>query len=208
MPASNKQKSGPYSVQTFHNEIEKTLIVYGTGDETDAHREAGVELQRALDQAQHQRDRADQERPRSNGSGSQNASFAVDRPTRYQSHRCQFTAALPITFGSRSFVVNTEVYAHTDSGVMIAAANPVDKRFSIVVIAGLDSSATRRVGAMVADGGHKGEVVILPHGGPARSLVIVPKADVTVRVTAGRLARECVEQGGARKGRKEVGFYV
>ena len=39
---------GPFGVQTFFDELEQTLIVYGTQEETASNREAAMELQKAI----------------------------------------------------------------------------------------------------------------------------------------------------------------
>src|SRR5207253_7810071 len=54
----------------------------------------------------------------------------------------RFRGALPVTLGSRSFAVRGEVYARPGSAVIAAAENPVNKRFALVVIAGLGAAST------------------------------------------------------------------
>ena len=54
----------------------------------------------------------------------------------------RFRKNLHITFGSRSFVVRGKTYAHPGSAVVAAAENPLNRRLSLVVLAGLSSEAT------------------------------------------------------------------
>ena len=41
-------EGGPFGVHTFFDELEQTLIVYGTRDEVPSNREAALELQKAI----------------------------------------------------------------------------------------------------------------------------------------------------------------
>jgi hypothetical protein len=85
----------------------------------------------------------------------------------------RFRSALPVTFGSRSFVVRRQTYAHPGSGVFAAAANPLDRRYSVVVVAGLGGAATRRVAPLLGSRPWPAaEVVVLPNGGTPRSLIL------------------------------------
>jgi hypothetical protein len=80
---------------------------------------------------------------------------------------------MPVTFGSRSFVVGKECYAHAGSAVIAAGENPLNPRYSLVVIAGLDGASTLKVAPALTGGGVRAaEVVVLPHGQHARNLVI------------------------------------
>src|SRR5262249_8198190 len=88
----------------------------------------------------------------------------------------RFREALPITFGTRSFVVRGEAYAHAGSAVIAAAENPLDRRFSLVVYAGLSAEATSHAAPMVLKRGQAAaEVLVLPHEGRPRALVIPAK---------------------------------
>ena len=49
----------------------------------------------------------------------------------------RFRDTLPVTFGSRSFVVRKQTYAHPGSAVIVAAENPTNMRYSVVVFAGI-----------------------------------------------------------------------
>jgi hypothetical protein len=84
----------------------------------------------------------------------------------------RFRDSLPVKFGPRSFKVGDEQYAHCDSGVLAAADNPVNPRFSIVVLAGLSADATSRLPELVFGAGTQGaDIVIAPHSAKVRPLV-------------------------------------
>ena len=88
----------------------------------------------------------------------------------------RFQSALPIEFGSRSFIVEKETYAHPGSAVLAAAANPLKQRFSLVVFAGLDAESTlNSISAWQSRGGASAEVVVLPNTGKAKPLIMPAK---------------------------------
>ena len=58
---------------------------------------------------------------------------------------------------------------------MVAAAeNPSNRRYSLVVIAGLNAASTLRAAPLLLDKA-AAEVVVLPHGKPARALTVPAK---------------------------------
>ena len=170
-----KSNGGPFSVLTFHQELEQTLIVYGTTDERATNREAAETLRRAIVELG------------SNITVSIRADNRVSEDDLKSHHLLligrpdtnalvkRFRDALPISFGSGSFAVRDEVYAHTDSGVVAAAQNPLNKRFSMVLLAGLDAASTLRTAPLAATLDRNAEVVIVPHGAAKRSLVLPAK---------------------------------
>jgi hypothetical protein len=84
----------------------------------------------------------------------------------------RFCAALPVTFGWRSFTVRGESYAHAGSGVVVAVANPLDGRYSAVVLAGLGADATTRMpDALFRGEAGSADVLVVPHGGKFKAIV-------------------------------------
>jgi hypothetical protein len=171
-----KSNGGPFSVLTLFSELEQTLIVYGTSDERATNREAAEALRQAILER-----------------GS-NITVAIRSDTQVTEEELKthhliligrpgtnglvkrFQNALPISFGSGSFAVREDVYAHPDSAVLAAAENPLNKRFSLVVIAGLGAASTLRTAPQLASRvSLPAEVVILPHGAATRSLVLPAK---------------------------------
>ncbi len=171
-----KSNGGPFSILSFHAELEQTMIVYGTTGERASQREAAEALQQAI---------------RERGS---NITLPLRADTQVSAEELKthhllligrpdtnalvkkYHKELPISFGSASFAVGEEVYAHPDSAVLIAAENPANKRFSLVVLAGLSAASTLRTPSVfVARTTRPAEVMILPHGSGARSLVLPAK---------------------------------
>ena len=56
--------------------------------------------------------------------------------------------------------------------LIVAAENPRNPRYSVVVFAGLSAEATVHAPRSWRSNGRPGEVVILPHQGPPQALVL------------------------------------
>jgi hypothetical protein len=164
-----------YSVQSFFNEEEDTLIVYGTLDEQNTNREAAEALQQVI------RER------HSNYTvpiKSDNDATEQDLKTHHviligrpDTNRvvAKVADALPIQFGKQSFVVRNEAYANAETGVIVAAENPLNKRYSVVVATGLNAASTLRTVPRLARVYRPAEVVVLPKNGMPRNLVMLGK---------------------------------
>jgi hypothetical protein len=169
------REGGPFGVHTFFNELEQTLIVYGTQDEAPSNREAALELQKAIVErgsnitvpVKSDREVTDDELKNHHllmvGRWHTNSALWRQQP------------ALPVTFGEQSFVVRGETYAHMNSGVIVAGENPANVRYSVVVAAGMSPAATLRVAPQLARGGANAEVVVYPSGAAARALIVPAK---------------------------------
>lgn len=168
---------GVFSVRSFRTELSETLIVYGTRDEAVANRAAAAALQRGLIESGPNITvtvKADSEI--TDADVKAHHLLLIGRP---DSNRLveRFRDRLPVTFGTRSFEVRAEPFAHTDSAVLAAAENPLNPRYSLVVIAGLSAEATYRAAPqLVQDDLGAAEVVVLPHAQPPRELVLPEKA--------------------------------
>jgi aminopeptidase N len=164
-----------YSVQSFFNEEEDTLIVYGTLDEQNTNREAAEALQQAI------RER------HSNYTVPIKTDAAVSEEDMKTHHVvligrpdtnrvvAQLGDALAIKFGKQSFVVRNEAYANAESAVIAAAENPLNKRYSVVVATGLNAASTLRTAARLARVNRAAEVVVFPKNGMPRNLVMLGK---------------------------------
>jgi hypothetical protein len=171
-----RSNGSPFSILSHQGELEQTMIVYGTADEGGTNREAAEALQQAI---------------RARG---WNITVPVRADSRVSDEELKahhllligrpktnplvqrFHKALPVSFGSGSFAVGDEVYAHPDSAVLAAAENPLNRRYSLVVFAGLGAASTQRTIPLIASRlTQPAEVVILPHGAAARSLVLPAK---------------------------------
>jgi hypothetical protein len=187
-----RSNGGPFSVLTFHDELEQTLIVYGTTDERPTNREAAVALRQAI--LERGSNITVPIRPDTRVSEADLKShhlILIGRPATNALVK-RFENALPISFGSGSFAVREDVYAHPDSGVIAAAENPLNKRYSMVVAAGLGAASTLRTAPLLASRLYRpAEVVVLPHGLETRSLVLPAKDLVCeVKETISRKAAE------------------
>jgi hypothetical protein len=168
---------GVFSVRSFHHDLERTLIVYGTPDEVPSNREAALALQEAIRQGPNVTVPIKADRDVTDVDLKEHHLLLIGRP---DSNRCvaRFRAALPITFGSRSFTVGKECYAHANSAVLAAAANPLNPRYSLVAVAGLDAASTLRAAPVLANAeGHEAEVVVLANGERPRNLVVSVTGD-------------------------------
>jgi hypothetical protein len=167
---------GPFSILTPFEEIEKVLIVYGTQDEQPTNREAAGALRQAL-----------RERGPNVTVGVKKDSEVRDEDLK--DHHvlllgrpdtntvvARFRDAWPVRFGPRSFVVRGEGFAHADSAVIAAGENPLNRRFAVVVVAGIGAASTLRTAPLLADGNRRpAEVVVFPHGVAVRSFVVEGK---------------------------------
>jgi len=177
-----KSNGGPFSIFSFTNELEQSLIVYGTTDEQSSQRESAEALQQALRERWSNITvpiRADTE-VREEEQKTHHL-LLIGRPDTNVLVK-KFHKELPISFGRSSFTVGQEVYAHPDSAVIAAAENSANKRFSIVVIAGLSATSTRNTVSVFANRKVRpAEVMILPHGANAR-LLVLPAKDLVCEV--------------------------
>jgi hypothetical protein len=170
---SVQERTKVFSIMSFHREQENTLIIYGTGDEVPTNREAAVALQKAIRESgpnftlgiKADRDvtEADLQTHHLLLIGRPDSNSLVER----------FRRDLPITFGSRSFGVRGKIYANPGSAVVAAAANPLNKCFSLVVVAGLSAESTLNApAAFLRRGQRAAEVLVLPNSGSAQAFVL------------------------------------
>jgi len=171
--------AGGFSISSFQRKQENTLIVYGTGAETPTNREAAESLQKLVREsgANHTIPiKSDKEATEADLKshhlvlvGRPDSNALVER----------FRPVLPITFGSRSFVVRGKTYAHPGSAVIAAAENPLNKSCSLVVVAGLSAESTFHAPErFVRRGQDAAAVLVLPHGGAAQALVVPAREQV------------------------------
>lgn len=174
LPDQKEPAKGPaFTLQSFRGELERCLIVYGTADEIATNREAAEALQRAIIQSGPNFTvpiKTDREVTETDLKD--HHLLLIGRPDSNVLVEL-FRGSLPITFGSRSFGVCGERYAHPGSAVLVAADNPLNHRYSVVVIAGLEAASTLRASPLLARRGQKlGDVLLVPHEGKPRTLVI------------------------------------
>jgi hypothetical protein len=173
-----KANGGVFSVLSFNGEQEHSLIVYGTGDETPTNREAAEALQQAIRErwsnytvpikSDTEVTEADLKSHHLLLIGRPDSNALVQR----------FRSAFPITFGSRSFTVRDKTYANAGSAVIAAAENPINRRFSVVVFAGMSAEATLNAPpTLLRRGQRPPEVLVLPYQQAAQA-VVIPARDL------------------------------
>jgi hypothetical protein len=170
--SASAAEGGVFHVLSFLAELDQTLIVYGTLDEEATNREAAETLQKKIiERGSNFTVPIKSDREVTEKELKSYHLLLIGRPGKNAVvDRCR--KALPVAFGSGSFTVRKDVYAHPGSAVLIAAENPFNKRFSVVVFAGLSAEAVIRAPQAWQNNGRPGEVLVLPNQGQARALVL------------------------------------
>jgi hypothetical protein len=168
-----KANGGAFSVLSFQAELEQALIVYGTADEVATNREAAEAWQRAIvERGPNYTVPIKSDVQVTEDDLKTHHLLLVGRPD-CNAVVGRFRDALPVSFGSRSFVVRDKAYAHPGSAVVVAADNPLNRRYSLVVVAGLSGESTLDAPAvLMRRSHHAGEVLLLAHGATPRALVL------------------------------------
>jgi hypothetical protein len=162
-----------YTITSFQREEEQTLIVYGTLDEVPTNREAAQALQKLLRESwQNHTVPIKSDKQITDGELRTHHIVLIGRPDTSALVE-RFRKQLPIAFGSRSFVAGGKTYANAGSAVACAADNPLNPRYSLVLLAGLSAEATRGAPAKCFHSGrHAAQVLVLPQTGRAQALVV------------------------------------
>ncbi len=169
LPANDRA----YSIASFHSEQEQSMIIYGTAAETPTNREAAEALQNAIRANwQNYTIPIKSDKDVTDAELKSHHLLLIGRPDS-NSLVERFRKGLPITFGPRSFAVRDKTYANPGSAVIAAADNPLNQRYSMVVLAGLGAEATVHVPSRFAQRSQRSaEVLVLPAQGRAQALVI------------------------------------
>src|SRR5262249_46284792 len=154
---------------SFQRSIEKTVIVYGTRDDEAGNRDAAARLQKRLQQSWFnwlvpiESDTAVSEAELKDDS-----IVLIGRPsTNAMAEKA--AAAMPVTFGPRSFSVRGTTYGHPLSAVIAAGVSPWNAARSVTIVAGNDAESTVR--AAETRGFSDSEVVVLLRDGEKKPLV-------------------------------------
>ncbi|HEX4589539.1 MAG TPA: hypothetical protein VH120_06400, partial [Gemmataceae bacterium] len=163
---------GAYVIESFDDERDRTLIVYGTVDEEAANRATAATLQEVIrTHWSNQMVPVKSDRNVSDADIRDHHLLLIGRPDANRIVE-RFRDAWPVTFGWRSFTVRGETYAHAGSAVIVSAANPMNPRYSATVLAGLSADATTRTAEQIYHkDGQGADVLILPHGGKKKAFV-------------------------------------
>jgi hypothetical protein len=83
---------------------------------------------------------------------------------------------LPVAFGPQSFEVRGSAYGHPESAVIVAVENPLNRRYSLVTIAGLSALSTlNAVSQFEGETLGYAPVVVLPYNQEELDFVAAPK---------------------------------
>jgi hypothetical protein len=158
-------------LSSFADDIDHTLIVYGTADDTAANHEAAEDCQKAIRASWH-----NIALPIKADTGVSDAELKshhlilIGRPEA-NALTARMARALPVVFGPASFAVRNHTYANMASAVLAACVNPVDQNFSVVVLAGNSAAATVAHAGDLARGGRH-EVKVFDPSGKAKTFVV------------------------------------
>jgi hypothetical protein len=165
-----------WAIESFEVEPQHALIVYGTLGDRHSQREAADVLQRAIARRWTNYTvpiKADTDV--SDVDMRTHHLLLVGRPAT-NSLAAQCGANLPAKFASGSFTLDGETYAHADTALIGAAANPFNERYSLVLFAGLSARATwHAVHSMPARDEEAVQYVVLAAHKPARNFCLLPK---------------------------------
>ena len=179
--------AGTADVRAFARELDRTLIVAGTQDDAAGNAAAAERLQRALRIEWHNVDvpiKLDRDVTQADLHAHHLLLVGSARTNQVTS---RFAAALPVSFGLQSFTVRGRTCAHPQSAVLAAAENPLNPRYTCVVLAGLSASATYQCADALRPQDEGAQVIVLPHAGKRRRCVVAP-ADWTMECSAERSA--------------------
>ncbi|QTD43934.1 C45 family autoproteolytic acyltransferase/hydolase [Ottowia testudinis] len=170
----------PFTILTLDDELEKALIVYGTAGEEAGNHEAARVLQTALRRREHNvlpPIKADHEV--SDDELRRHHLLLVGRPGTHRVSQ-RLAGGLGVRFGTASFTVRDRLFTDPDSAVLAAGDNPLDARYSVVLVAGLGSLGTYQVaGKFSEELLSYAPIVVLAHGRPVMELV-PPLPELTV----------------------------
>ena len=168
---------GFWSIDSFEEEPEKALIVYGTLGDRSAQREAAELLAKKIARRWSNvliTAKSDQEVDEADLKN--HHLLLVGRPAN-NAITARLAEALPVSFGAGSFVVRGETYADARSAVIAAGPNPLNPRYSIVAYAGLGADATcRAVQSIPDDAAYTAQVMLFPARLRPRRLCVTPPA--------------------------------
>jgi hypothetical protein len=170
---ARKASGRVWSVDSFERQLDKALIVYGTSAEADSQREAAQTLQRKLAGRWANIDlpiKADNEV--SDSLIKDCHILLVGRPATNRL-AARLAKALPVEFGTTSFTLAGETYAHPLTAVIAAGPSPLSADRSVVIFAGLSAEATWMCPRRFPDhGGAGAEVLLMENGGTIRQLAV------------------------------------
>ena len=172
--ARARKASGRFwSVDSFERDLEKTLIVFGTVAEADSQREAAATLQRKL--AGRWANFTVPIKPDTEVSESAIKDYHILLIGRPATNRlsARLAKALPVSFGTASFTLAGETYAHPETAIVAAGPSPLAADRSVVIFAGLSAEATWKCPRRFPDQrGASAEVLLMENGASIRTMAV------------------------------------
>ncbi len=169
---SDSPAADAWAVFSFEKEPDKALIVYGTLKDRSAQREAADHLARKIARRWSNYDtpvKADSEVGDADLKG--HHVLLIGRPDS-NSVAARLVKGLPVKFGSASFELRGDTYAHPGSAVVVAGSNPLNPRYSVVVFAGLGAEATWQCVQRLPEDDFTGESLLMAAGSAAPKAII------------------------------------
>lgn len=168
----------PWAVDSFEDDLPAVVIVYGTTADREANRDAAEQLQRniAARSGNFRVDALPDHAADDALLGSRHV-VLVGRPAANRLTQ-RWSKQFAVGFGSASFSLpgedgKRETYAHPASAVLAAGENPLSRRHSVVVYAGLSADSTwHAVQAFPDCGGRGAEAIVLAHGAKPRPIAL------------------------------------
>jgi hypothetical protein len=178
--SSKAEPRGVFSTRSFRDELEDCLIVYGTLDDAAANRNAARALQELI-RLECEGVKVEME----SDTAATDARLAAKHLLIIGGPECNAIAArstegLPVTFKRRTCTLNGgahkgETYAHPNTCVIAVGANPLNPRYSVVVLAGLSAAATNDAPEfLMNENTPAAEVLIGPAGRRVLPMVLSP----------------------------------
>jgi Phospholipase B len=163
---------------SFTDDVEHTLIIYGTRDDSAANREAAEVCQKRIRSSWFNVDipiRSDA--AVTAGDLKSHHLILIGRPAA-NAVTAQMAKALPVAFGANSFSIRGQTYAHAASAVLAAGVNPLNPRFAVIAIAGNSAAATCAHADDLGGREDRPEVQVYDASGKSKSLV-APAPELT-----------------------------
>ena len=173
---------GFWSIDSFEEEPERALIVYGTRGDRAAQREGAQWLaQKIASRWSNVTIPTTSDAEVSEADLKNHHLLLIGRPAT-NAVTARLAESLPVKFGENSFVVRDETYAHPRSAVIAAGANPLNVRYSLVAYAGLGADATCRAIRAIPDSDpYTAQLMLLPAHRRPHKLCVAPQSPTVAR---------------------------
>jgi hypothetical protein len=160
-----------FGINTFAENLEYTLIVYGTHADVAANKEAAEELQKRIRDAWSNVTVAvETDEHVTDDDLKTNHVILIGRPAA-NAVVDKYAKAFPVSFTPGTFTANGDLFANPESAVIASTVNPLAKKYSFVVVAGLGADATFHAVEHVMSS-PTAELVVIPAKGGPRAMAV------------------------------------